>query len=227
MLTRACSLRLLSQLGLDGPNCNFLAKALNGDIPWQAPNHKVKQSFNHVVLQDRMANKNHHISITRVFTATNALITWSCKVTWQTKIIIYSQPECLWLQTWQSDGFPWLAPTYNVAWPFDHMVLWDTRFTYVYVYLRLRLLTRFTYLGLPTRFTYDFLLLCFLNFLHQKWFFNRFQKDFSTEWYFLTLGLKKKLHIYKVRSTDFLKSSYLTLFRMGLFGLLTLGGGGG
>ena len=32
-------------------------------MPWQAPNHKVIQSFDHVVLQGHMANKNHYISI--------------------------------------------------------------------------------------------------------------------------------------------------------------------
>ena len=80
----------------------------------------------------------------------NALITWSCKVTWETEIIISLLPERLWPrsrgklvkppylyyksvygnQTWQNDSFPWWALTYNVAWPFDHMALWDTRFTY-------------------------------------------------------------------------------------------------
>ena len=33
-------------------------------------------------------------------------------------------------QTWHNDSFPWWALTYNVAWPFYHMALWDTRFTY-------------------------------------------------------------------------------------------------
>ena len=53
-----------------------------------------------------------------------ALITWSCKVTWQTKII-YSQPECLWLQTWQNDNSTWWVRTYKVTSPFDHVVLRD------------------------------------------------------------------------------------------------------
>ena len=42
----------------------------DGDIPWQPPNHKVIQSFDHVVLQGHVANKKHHISITRVSMAT-------------------------------------------------------------------------------------------------------------------------------------------------------------
>ena len=63
-----------------------------------APNHKVIQSFGHVVLQGHMANKNHHISITRVSMATklgrmiasfdgllpimshDLLITWPCEI---------------------------------------------------------------------------------------------------------------------------------------------------
>ena len=38
----------------------------NGNIPWQTPNHKVIQSFDHVVLQGHVTNKSHFISITRV-----------------------------------------------------------------------------------------------------------------------------------------------------------------
>ena len=67
-------------------------------MPWQAPNHKVKQSFDHVVLQGHAANKNHHISITRVSMTTklgrmiasldgllpimshDPLITWPCEI---------------------------------------------------------------------------------------------------------------------------------------------------
>ena len=67
-------------------------------MPSQAPNHKVIQSFDHVVLQGHVANKNHHISITRVSMATklgrmiasldgllpimshDTLITWPCEI---------------------------------------------------------------------------------------------------------------------------------------------------
>ena len=52
-----------------------------------------------------------------------ALITWSCKVTWQTKIIIYPQLECLWLQTSQNDDLSCWVPTYKITSPFDHVVL--------------------------------------------------------------------------------------------------------
>ena len=58
-----------------------------------------------------------------------ALILWSCKVTWQTKSIISLLQECLW-QPNLTDSFPWWALIYNVAWPFDHIALWDMRFTY-------------------------------------------------------------------------------------------------
>ena len=36
------------------------------------------------------------------------------KVTWQSKIIIYSQTECLGLQIWQNDNSTWFVPTYKV-----------------------------------------------------------------------------------------------------------------
>ena len=31
----------------------------DGDIPWQAPNHEVIQSFDNVVLQGHVTNQNH------------------------------------------------------------------------------------------------------------------------------------------------------------------------
>ena len=104
--------------------------------------HKVTWLFDHVILQDLVTSQNHCISTITVPMTTklgrmltylkglltikshNALITWSCKVTWQTKII-YSQPECLWLQTWQNDNSTWWVPTYKVTSPFDHVVLRD------------------------------------------------------------------------------------------------------
>ena len=97
----------------------------------------------HVVLQSHMTNKNHYISSTSMPMATKlgrmvayferiltirsfyVLIMWSCKVTWQTKIIIYPQPECLWLHTWQNDNLPWWVPSDKVTSPFDHVVLQD------------------------------------------------------------------------------------------------------
>ena len=69
-------------------------------VTWMAPYHKVTHHSVHVVLQSHVTNKNH-ISSTRVPMATKlgkmgtyferlltiksfyALITWSCKVTWQ------------------------------------------------------------------------------------------------------------------------------------------------
>ena len=80
-----------------------------------------------VVLQSHVTNQNH-ISSTRVPMPTKLgrMVTyferlrkshftlWSrfCKVTWQTKIIIWPQLVCLWLQTWQNDNLRWLVPTY-------------------------------------------------------------------------------------------------------------------
>ena len=115
----------------------------DGNISWMDPNHKVTQHSVHFVLQSHVRNKNHYISSTRVPMATKrgtmvayferlltiksfyALITWFCKVTWQTKIIIYPQPDYPWLQTWQNDNWPWWVPTYKVTSPFDHVVLQD------------------------------------------------------------------------------------------------------
>ena len=73
----------------------------DGDIHWQAPNHKVTQSFDHVVLQGHGTNKNLYISTTvpmatglgRVMTyldglrplkSHDPLITWLCEIMWQT-----------------------------------------------------------------------------------------------------------------------------------------------
>ena len=70
----------------------------DGDVPWEAPNYNVKQSFDYVVLQDHVTNKNHYISIRRVPMATKLgkmmtsldgillimshdhLITWPCEI---------------------------------------------------------------------------------------------------------------------------------------------------
>ena len=96
-----------------------------------------------MVLWSHVTNKNHFISTTRVSMATTlsgmvtyferlltiksfyALITWSCKVKWQTKIIIYPQAECPWLHTWQNHNLARWATTYKVTPPFDHVVLQD------------------------------------------------------------------------------------------------------
>ena len=89
---------------------NFVGWWLN----WRAPNHKVIQCSNHMILQSCLTNKNHYISTTRVPMATKLgrmvicldrllpieshglLIMWSCEITWQTKTIS-PLPQCLWL----------------------------------------------------------------------------------------------------------------------------------
>ena len=86
---------------------------LGCDLPWERPNHKVTWRFDHVVLQDHLANESHYISIIRVYIATklgrivayfdvllllyssDSLITWSCYITWQAKNISLA-PQYLW-----------------------------------------------------------------------------------------------------------------------------------
>ena len=113
----------------------------DGISPWWDAPHKVTWPFGHAILQTHLTNENHYISTTRV-PMTNklgkmmiyfeelltiksfyALITWSCKVTWQTKIIIYPQPKCLWREPWQNDNWTWWVLTYKVTSPIDHVVL--------------------------------------------------------------------------------------------------------
>ena len=83
------------------------------NLSWKAPNNKATQRPDHVVFQSHVINENHYISTTRVPMATKlsrmvtyfervltikpfyALITWSCKVTWQAKTIISLLQECL------------------------------------------------------------------------------------------------------------------------------------
>ena len=47
------------------------------------------------------------------------LIMWSCKITWQTKTIISSLPQCLWPPAWQNGNLPWWPPAHS------HMTLWS------------------------------------------------------------------------------------------------------
>ena len=57
------------------------------------------------------------------------LTTWSCKLKQQTKNIILARVPMA-KKIWQNDDFFWWSSTYNVTWTFDHVVLWDARFTY-------------------------------------------------------------------------------------------------
>ena len=77
-------------------------------IFWRAPDHKVTQPSNYVTLH--VTSESHCITTNRVSIAAKlyrmrkysgqfltvktsyGLITWSCKVKWQTRIIIYPQP---------------------------------------------------------------------------------------------------------------------------------------
>ena len=89
----------------------------NGDLPWRAHTHKVTQALGQRVLQDHVTNYKNCISTTTVPVATkhgriltyfekllpielhDPLITWSCRVTWQTKFNISSLPGFLWPPT--------------------------------------------------------------------------------------------------------------------------------
>ena len=83
-------------------------------LSWRAPANENTWSFDHVVLRDNMAEYSYFNSTTRVVIATKLgrmvvhldglvpikpydhLITWSCKITRHTKIIISPLPQYLW-----------------------------------------------------------------------------------------------------------------------------------
>ena len=85
----------------------------DGDLPLLHFAHKVKWTYNHVVLWDHMTNQKH-MSTTTMHKATkhgrmmaylewflpikshDCIIMWSCKITWQTNII-YPLTHFLWL----------------------------------------------------------------------------------------------------------------------------------
>ena len=94
----------------------------NGDILWEASNHKVILRFDHVLFQSHVIEKSLYIhnqsgypyKIGRMLTyldeflpikSHHPLITWSCKITWQTKTILSPLPQCLW--PWNIVGW-WL-----------------------------------------------------------------------------------------------------------------------
>ena len=53
------------------------------------------------------------------------LITWSCIVTWQTRILYLRCQTAHSHQTWQDGNLPWSAPTHKVSWLFDCVILRD------------------------------------------------------------------------------------------------------
>ena len=82
------------------------------DVPWEDPTHKVTWPLNHVILQNHVTNWRHYISTTMMPVTTKLgrgatyheglpikshayIITWSCEISWQTKIV--SLRQCLWL----------------------------------------------------------------------------------------------------------------------------------
>ena len=96
----------------------------------------MKYHFDHVVLQGHVKNKNHYISSTKVPMATklgrmityldsllplksqDPLITWSCEITWQTKLLYIHVVLQSYVtndhQTWQGGDIPWRAPTHKL-----------------------------------------------------------------------------------------------------------------
>ena len=83
----------------------------DGNLPWWAPAYKVTWFFDHVVFWDIVTNWKPYISTTAMpmmagwwltlsdfyIKSHDHIITWSCKISWQTKIIIYPLTQCLWL----------------------------------------------------------------------------------------------------------------------------------
>ena len=79
----------------------------DGDLTWVLLTNKVQWPYNHVVLWDHVTNEKHFISTTKMLMATirgrmmtylewllpikshDHIVMWSCKITWQTKIITH------------------------------------------------------------------------------------------------------------------------------------------
>ena len=88
-----------------------------GNLPWWVPTNKVILALDHVILQNHIINQNH-LSLLPLPIVTrlgrmvtyleglltikpyNTLISWFCKITWETKTIVFLIQEC---QTWK-DG---------------------------------------------------------------------------------------------------------------------------
>ena len=78
------------------------------DLPWGSSTHKNTCPFAHVLLQYHVTNWNRFIFTTTTAKATKLdrmvtylmgkiIITWFCKIIWQTKVFVYPLPQCLWL----------------------------------------------------------------------------------------------------------------------------------
>ena len=51
------------------------------------------------------------------------IITWFCKIMWQTKTIISSLPPYLWSQNSVGWWLTWVTSTHKVTWPCNHVIL--------------------------------------------------------------------------------------------------------
>ena len=83
------------------PQCPWPPNLQGGDLPWQAPVHKIKWPFHYAVLWDHVTNSTTRLVMpTKLYIMVicfdgllpiksyDPLINWSCKITWQTKTII-------------------------------------------------------------------------------------------------------------------------------------------
>ena len=86
------------------------------NLPWWAPAQKVAWHFDHVVLWNLVTNRNNYISTTTLpmifklaklvtchegllpIFLLHHLVTWSCKIMWETKTIMPPLPQYLWPQ---------------------------------------------------------------------------------------------------------------------------------
>ena len=108
-----------------------------GDLPWRALAHKVIWHFNQVVVgrsRDKLKSLYlpYKVSMARKLGKTgtylegllplkshDAMITWSCEITWQTKTIISPLPQCLRPPNMAAWQLTWMG-----SYPYSHINLW-------------------------------------------------------------------------------------------------------
>ena len=100
----------------------------DGDLPWLSFNHKVIWPYNHMALWDHYRSLWPQNVAGRLLTLSDSypqthIITWSCKIMWQTKMLIYPLTQCLWLSILAEWDIRWQLPFHKVTRFFDHVVL--------------------------------------------------------------------------------------------------------
>ena len=124
------------------PLCLWPPNLVAGDLPRRTPSHIVTWCFDQVISWDHVSNQNHYVSATAVLIAIklgktvsyfeqlspikllDPLITCSCKLMWQTIIIIMS-PLSLFITTKLGRFVTWGAPIHIVKWLLNHVTLQD------------------------------------------------------------------------------------------------------